>query len=100
MADSSELDALQDGLASPFWQWFTSHMQKEWGAAGDRYQQAVMNAAAMKDENAVHTLRMVIFARQEIERLFQAPQERLRQLRGERAAALVPSTPSRRGPGL
>src|SRR5262245_14499050 len=94
------LEHLSDGITSPFWEWFKGLAEREWGAAGERYQQAVQNAAQMKDDNAVHTLRMVIFARQEIERLFRAPAEELNKQRQAKKAELLQFPPSRRGPGL
>lgn len=76
----SEREELEAGIASGFWAAFRQHAEREWGAGGERYRQAVQNAASMKDEHAVHTLRMIIFTQQEIERLFAWPKERLAQL--------------------
>lgn len=89
---------LTEGLSSPFWQWFAAHVEQEWGAAGQRYQQAVQHAAEKADnDQAVHMLRMVIFAQKEIRTLLMAPQERLR---AAREAIPKPPSASRRGPGL
>jgi hypothetical protein len=99
MADATERESLQDGLHSPFWQWFQTHKEKEWGVGGARYEQAVKLAAEKQDADSVAMLRMVLFARNEIERLFQAPYERLNGLRhADRTDTALGA--SRRGPGL
>jgi hypothetical protein len=83
----SEREELEAGLASGFWLLFKQHAEQEWGPAGERYTQAVQQAAEMKDENAMHTLRMVIFAQREMQRLLAWPAERLNRLKGHNLVA-------------
>ena len=98
MADDKELESLNDGLASPFWQWFKDRATKEWGPSGLRYQQAVLDAS--QSQNAVVELQKVIHTQQAIWTLIKAPEDRLQQLRQQRKVDLSLVAPSRRGPGL
>ena len=99
MSTPNELEQLQDGLNSEFWRLFVEHKQAEWGVGGARYEMAVRTAAEKQDEQAIRMLQMVLFARTEIERLFQWPQERVGHVRSQLRDTVFPG-PSRRGPGL
>ena len=70
-----DLEALTDGLASPFWTLFSAYVTQEWGPSGLRYQQAVREAAE-QGEKAVVELQKVLFAQQAIYRLMTWPRER------------------------
>ncbi len=102
--DSTELDELESGLTSGFWQRVSQHVEREWGPAGERYQQAIAQAIASgKDaDDAVHALRMMVFAQKEIARLLKWPEERVAAIRSR----IHPLdewdkiNPSRRGRGL
>lgn len=93
-----ELESLVDGLNSPFWQWFTSHVTKEWGPSGLRYQQAVRDAA--KDSNAVIELQKVLATQEAVLCLMKAPRERLDALQDKHKRDLAGPSQSRRGPNL
>lgn len=95
---SNELEQLTDGVTSEFWRWFLAHKEREWGIGGQRYEQAVLTAASKQDAESVAFLRMVLFARTEIERLCAAPAERLNVLKHTRPDGVASA--SRRGPGL
>lgn len=102
MTDHAEQDELESGLTSGFWQRVTNHVQREWGVAGERYQQAIKQAISGPsggEADAVHRLKMITFAQTEIARVLQWPSERVAQLkhRTQQAAA---GPVSRRGPGL
>jgi hypothetical protein len=92
-----EHEILTDGLNSDFWRWLQAQKDREWGVGGQRYHQAVTRAAEKADAESATFLRMVLFAKTEIDRLFAAPQERLTTLRHGRDTT---TTTSRRGPGL
>ena len=95
----TDLEALADGLASPFWTLFAEHVTREWGPAGLRYQQAVRNAA--KDPQAVIELQKVLHTQEQLLLLMQWPHDRLTTLRDKARASLSrPQNPSRRGPGM
>lgn len=98
-APDIDLEGLNDGLSSPFWAWFKSYAEREWGAGGERYQLAVQTAAEKNDPDSVAMLRMVIFAKKEIDRLMKAPDEERARLRHASGPEHVVAG-SRRGPGL
>ena len=93
----NEYEHLLDGVNSEFWAWMKAHKDKEWGIGGERYHQAVTRAAEKGDAESAAFLRMVLFAKTEIDRLFAAPVERIQTLKHGRD---ITSTASRRGPGL
>ena len=99
MPDATELDDLDALLTLPGWARFSAHLVAEWGPAGQRYQQAVKLAASKVGDDAVHQLRGVLFAQEEIARLLMWPQERLSQLRSRGTGTALP-VDSRRGAGL
>lgn len=75
MSALNELEAISDGLTSPFWQWFCRYVQGEWGPSGLAYQQAVKKAAS--DANAVVELQKVLHTSEAMLALLQAPKNRL-----------------------
>lgn len=95
-----EMAALESGLASEFWATLAQHVTKEWGAGGERYQSAIEKAAMKDGLQGVEYLRMVIFAKKEIDALFNFPAQRLQTVKNQLRASLEEPTGSRRGPGL
>lgn len=95
MADSSEIEQLEALITSEGYHRWREHIVREWGPAGERYQQAVRTAAAKDDATAMHHLKAVLFAQTEIEKLLLWPIERLREIR--QAATVGMGGPSRRG---
>jgi hypothetical protein len=94
-----DLDALREGLTSPFWALFTAHASKEWGPSGLRFQQAVRDAA--KSQDAVFELQKVIAQQEAVLALLQWPHERVELAKQQALSALAAvSSGSRRGPGL
>lgn len=75
VAPLDDLEAMTDGVASPFWALFSAHVHREWGPAGLLYQQSV-RAAAEKGGEAVVELQKVLFAQEAIVRLMRWPVER------------------------
>lgn len=73
-----DLEALTDGLSSPFWAQFQTHVTREWGPAGLRYQQAVREAASKPE--AVVELQKILFAQEQILILMRWPSEKRNQL--------------------
>lgn len=98
MADNNELETLTDLLHGAGWEWFGSHVAKEWGPSGLRYQQAVRDAAQSKE--AVVELQKVLYAQEQILALLTAPRARVESLKDARKRELVGPSLSRRGPGL
>ena len=95
-----DLEGLTDGLNGQFWLWFAAYKEQEWGAGGERYQQAVKRAAEKQDTEAMLMLRCVIFAQTEIERLFAYPSELRQSMLVKARQELHSGGSSRRGPGL
>ena len=99
MPTPTDLDDLDALLTSPGWARFSAHLVAEWGPAGQRYQQAVKLAASKAGDDAVHQLRAVLFAQEEIAKLLMWPGECLS--RGRARAVGTGGVPdSRRGMGL
>ena len=99
MSDATELDDLDALLTSPGWARFSAHLIAEWGPAGQRYQQAVKLAASKAGDDAVHQLRAVLFAQDELAKLLMWPAEQLSKLR-MRGTGPMSLSDSRRGTGL
>lgn len=100
--DPTELDELQSGVTSGFYQRLTSYAEHEWGPAGETFMLALKNATsgpAGSEKEAVDRLKNVMFAQNEIRRLLQWAPARIAQLQQQKEAASRPSG-SRRGPGL
>ena len=99
MATSVELDDLDALICLPGFQRFLDHVGYEWGPAGERFQRAVKQAAEKSGDDAVHALKMVLFAQTEIRTLLGWPAERLQQLRSQ-GRMVAEAGASRRGAGL
>lgn len=95
MAD--DLEVLQDGLNSPFFELFCKQAQREWGPSGLRFQQAVR--AAAQSQEAVIELQKVIAQQEAVLALIQWPAEQVGMLKQRLKDAAHAST-SRRGPGM
>ena len=66
MAENAELENLDQLVNSPGWTLFQQMVDKEWGRTGDRYIDAVTNAARGEDTAAVGILRQILAAQREI----------------------------------
>ena len=103
MSDPTELDELEAGVTSGFFARLKAFVEREWGPAGETYQQAVRKAISGplgSEEESVHRLKNIAFAQAEIQRLLQWPQERISHLKTRTAADARSGGLSRRGPGL
>lgn len=80
MSALNELEAIQDGLTSPFWQWLSTYIRYEWGPSGVTYQMAVKKAAS--DANAVVELQKVLHTSEAMLALLDAPLSRVNALKG------------------
>lgn len=96
VSEPNEIEHLTDGLNSEFWRHFSENVQREWGPAGLRYQQAVQKAA--QSAEAVVELQKVLSAQEAILNLMRWPAERLERLKHQHVANGAGL--SRRGPGL
>ncbi len=103
MTDPTEQDELESGLTSGFWKRFTSHAEREWGASGLTYQEAIKRAVqgpVGSEAEAVQRLKVVAAQQAAIQCLLQWPRERVAHLQTVKARAGAEASPSRRGPGL
>lgn len=103
MNDVTELDELQSGLTSGFWQRFRKHAEQEWGTAGETYQAAIRNAVqgpAGNEAEAVQRLKAVAMTQAAVIRLLGWPDERVAQIKKRVETDKLAMGPSRRGPGL
>ena len=103
--DVTELEELENGITSGFWERFQKHIESEWGVAGETYQSALRGAVSGTvgtEAEAVHRLKNIMFAQNAIQKLIRWPQERVNALRRARdtRGAIGEQHPSRRGPGL
>ncbi len=82
MSDSEQQDILERGLASPFWQVFTAHVNEEWGAGGKRFERTLTQLADQTADDAtlVRQMQQVAVTRREVLRLLAWPEEELRKL--------------------
>lgn len=99
--DQPSLEHLADGLSSPFWEWFSAHVTREWGPSGLRYQQVVR--AASENPQAVIELQKVLATQDAIYALMKHPADLLARMREQKKAELgrfLGQAASRRGPGL
>lgn len=92
-----DLEALSDGIESPFWASFCEYVTKEWGPSGLRYQQAVQNASEKAE--AVVELQKVLAAQRAVLEIMRHPSEQLQTMRAKAKASLTVGM-SRRGAGL
>lgn len=99
MADPPGQEALDDLLTHPGWRWFLAEVEREWGPAGVRYQQALDQALDLTDPAAAASqARQVRAARRMIEVLLKRPAEELARLKGTATGPPSPlSLASRRG---
>ena len=103
MTDPTELDELESLLTSGAFQRLKAHYDREWGAGGQTYQEAIKRAVQGpigSEAEAVQRLKCVTYAQQEIARFIQWPSERVATLKKLQASAGMVAGPSRRGPGL
>lgn len=103
VTDPTELDELESGLTSGFWQRFTAHVNEEWGPAGQTYQEAVKRAISGgvgTEAEAIHRLKNVAYAQAAILALLKWPHERVTSIKQSVERQRVAGGPSRRGPGL
>lgn len=97
--DEPTREQLSDWITSPTTEWFFDYVQKEWGPAGLRYQQAVREAS--QSVNAVVDLQKVLYAQESLLALIRHPANVLNVKRQKaEAAARLEFASSRRGPGL
>lgn len=103
-AKKTELEDLEELLASAGWKALSEMVGKLWGASegnGERFLDAVTKASRASDADALAHLRQIIAAQREIHAIMQWPQTRLAQLKAaEGASGPIPFNPSRRGTGL
>ncbi len=103
MSDPTEQAELESVLTSGGWLRFIDHCEKEWGPAGETYQQAVQRAISGgvgSEAEAVHRLKNVAYAQNAIRELLRWPQNRVAQIKGGVKRAEAADSASRRGPGL
>ena len=93
MTDPERHDVFDRGLASPFWQLFRDHVEREWGAGGQRYARLLEQLADETGDEKVllNQMRQVAVARREIQRLLQWPIEEMKRC----AESPVESAPTR-----
>jgi hypothetical protein len=93
------LDELRDGLNHPFWRWFTLHYQKEWGESAFGLRVAgILRTREIAD--AAPIIQQITVARQEMERLFAAVDEKANQLSQRQREKDAPASQGRRPVGL
>lgn len=95
MAENTELEDLDHLINSPGWARFVDAVDKQWGAAGDRYASAITNAARIgADADAMAQLRQIIAAQREIQAVMSYIPNRVKLLKHEQPQLVG----SRRGP--
>ena len=102
MSDPTELDELQSGVTSGFYQRLMSHIDEEWGLTGRTYEAALKNAMSGPigtERDQWYRLKNVLWVREQMHNMLQWPHQRIAQLQQQKEAASRPSG-SRRGPGL
>lgn len=102
-SDPTELDELESGLTSGFWQRLCAHAEREWGPAGQTYLLAVQRAVTGPvgtEAEAVQKLKVVAAQQDAITRLLQWPVERVAALKHQKTQGAAVLSTSRRGPGL
>lgn len=82
MSENSELEDLEQLVSLPGWARFAEMVDKQWGAAGLRYTEAVSGAARIEaDANAMNILRQVIIAQREIQNVLGMVGHRIKTLK-------------------
>lgn len=100
MNNAAELDELESGLTSGFWQRFKAHAEHEWGIAGPTYQAALMRAVQGglgTEAETVARLKVITAQQAAIQALLQWPQERVSDIKRGVQQAHAAASPSRRG---
>ncbi|MGE0444501.1 MAG: hypothetical protein AB7P99_04680 [Vicinamibacterales bacterium] len=100
MGDVTELDELESGVTSGFWQRFRAHAAKEWGPEGKTFKQLYRRALQGNlgtEAETVHRLKVLEGQRAAIEELLAWPTERLAEIKGQVQRAGRSGGPSRRG---
>ena len=103
MSDPTELDELQSGVTSGFYQRLQAYADREWGPSGELFQQYLRQALSGvigTEAETVHRLKNLTFAQQQIQSLLQWPQQRIAQLTAQKEKASQATSGSRRGPCL
>ena len=102
-SDPTELDELESLLTSGAFQRLKAHYEREWGPAGQSFQEALKRAVGGpvgSEAEAVQRLKCVTYAQAEIARFIAWPAERVAQIRNRIQRETAVAGPSRRGHGL
>lgn len=102
MSDPTELDELESGLTSGFWQRVKAHAEHEWGPTGETYLDAIKRAAqgpSGSEADAVHRLKVVLAIQDAMTRFVKWPEERIAMIR-DHVRRKSDVGLSRRGPGI
>ena len=81
MAENSELEDLEHLVSMAGWGRFAEMVDKQWGRSGERYTDAINNAARGDDVNALQQLRQIIVAQREIQTVLAMVQNRIKLLK-------------------
>lgn len=101
MAENAELEDLDQLVTCPGWGRFLKMVDQQWGAAGERYTQAITNAARIgADADAMSQLRQIVAAQREIQTVMQMIPNRLHRLKQVKQAQSVPELAGSRRGGL
>lgn len=95
MAENPELEDLDQLVNSAGWRRFTDMVEQQWGRGGDRFIDAVTNAAKGENQHAQDHLRQIIAAQREIQAVMALVPNRVKLLKGSEQPQLVGA--SRRG---
>lgn len=105
--DTTELEELENGLTSGFWERFCKHVEQEWGTSGATYQNAIRSAVAGpvgSEAEGMQRLKAVMFAQAAVQQLLAWPRERVHALQRVKTTGQpggeIRIGVSRRGPGL
>lgn len=94
-----KLEHLESLFQSPGWRWFHALYQKEWGEAAFGLRIAAVYAALPPDKAGI-AIPQAVVARQEIDKLFKAVDEKYSALKAEARREEVGMQPGRRPVGL
>lgn len=92
-------EALESLLQHPGWAIFAEIIQREWGDAGRRFEDALNNLANHSGDDAttVNIMRQIAVSRREVLRVLQLPAEELKKLAGKHEDRSELAGMSRRG---
>ncbi len=100
MSDVTELDELESGLTSGFWQRVRAHASREWGPEGETfkalYRRALQGGLGTEAES-IQRLKVLEAQRAAIEELLAWPMGRVAEIKGRVQRAGRSGGPSRRG---